>query len=143
MSGEQAYPAWQNLPGQTAVIESDSQLTPDWNEFFSNNVDTSIYYFRGDGFLMPFFPGSLIGTINTNDRTGRVLYDSDNDLFLGNISGTYEQFMTTTFSTTLLLNKENYRVPNIKFHVEHSISDELFIKVGTKKYKIALEEVKQ
>jgi hypothetical protein len=142
MSGEQVYPSWQNLPGQTSIIEEDGQLTPDWNEFFSNNVDNSVYYFRGDGFLMPFFPGSLISNINTNDRTGRILYDSDNDLFLGNIAGTYQQFVTMTFSALFLIKKENYTVPKMRFHVEHFMEDALFLQIGNKKYKIPMEEVK-
>lgn len=91
-----------DLPRQTPLVDKNGHMHELWQQFFDQLIVQLQTNFRPEGFAIPQQTAANIALLvaNTNsippyNPTSSIIYDSTNNLFKGNISGTWKTFTLT------------------------------------------------
>jgi hypothetical protein len=96
-----------DLPREQPLVGKDGLINPYWALFFDNLVASLQTNFNPEGILVPSQTAANIALLvegtapspptgaATRTSIANILYDSTNDLFKGNIAGTWKTFTLT------------------------------------------------
>ena len=87
------YPS---LPNTEIINPTTGDLSDTHRAFFNNMVNTQQKHFNIHGILMPDQNTSTIEKLNTEDNSGKFLYDSESKEAKLNNQGTYKVISTVT-----------------------------------------------
>lgn len=84
-----------DLPRDKQVVDKTGSMTPAWDLFFQQLVMALQTNFKPEGIVIPPQIISNINLLTNSTSNNNILYDSTNNLFKGNVNGTWKTFTLT------------------------------------------------
>ena len=84
-----------DLPRNVPFLKENGMISDYWGLFFDNLIMALQVNFKPEGIVVPEQTASNIALLTTVDAFRNILYDSTNNLFKGNINGTWKTFTLT------------------------------------------------
>lgn len=85
-----------DLPRDDQVVDlKTGTLTSDWHLFFQQLVMALQTNFKPEGIVVPPKSDTDIVQLTGTTSNNNIIYDSTNDLFKGNVAGTWKTFTLT------------------------------------------------
>jgi hypothetical protein len=81
-------------PPNCKPLDEAGNWVPEWSSYFSQISQELQRNYSNQGLVVPELPAATITTLtDASKSTGAILYDSTNNGFRGNISGTWYSFV--------------------------------------------------
>lgn len=84
-----------SLPTNEPFVNKDGIVNPYWEQFFQQFITLMQTYFKNEGFVIPQLSAGDIAFLTGNESIANIIYDGTNNLFKGNIAGTWKTFTLT------------------------------------------------
>lgn len=78
----------------TKLVDKEGNATPEFNQFMSQLVQVLLAGAGPEGLVSPSQTAGNIALL-THSSNGTIVYDSTNNAFKGNVSGTFKTFTLT------------------------------------------------
>lgn len=83
-----------NIPQERFLME-DGNMHPVWKGFFSVLITQLQQNVSNEGFIIPSQTNDHVTKLNNTKSLARILYNSTNNTFIGNVAGTFKTFTLT------------------------------------------------
>jgi hypothetical protein len=80
---------------QEKFLMSDGNIHPTWKGFLSVLVTQLQQNLSNEGFTVPSQTNDNVTKLNNAKSLARILYNSTNNTFIGNVNGTFKTFTLT------------------------------------------------
>ena len=103
-----------NIPNfiNTKIVNENGELTETWRDVITQLFTQLQLNVSDEGFMIPNQPTANVSALGGTDSNGAMLYDSDKNLFKGNVNGTFKQIITE--GDQQAANVSNIQIANTK-----------------------------
>jgi hypothetical protein len=77
------------------MVGEDGMMTQEWRLFFSQLIQALQASFKLEGIVVPPQTAAEIAALTAITSHNNIVYDSTNNLFKGNVNGTWKTFTLT------------------------------------------------
>jgi hypothetical protein len=85
ITGKKQNALFPDIPRDSKLVDENGEITPLWKKYFEDNTQALQSNYSPEGLAAPQQSASNIALLTGTQSTGRILYDSTNNLFKGNV----------------------------------------------------------